>query len=82
MGPRLGPAMDLDELLKSLRVEKEKLAHAIASLEELAEVTRSRGTSAVQTGKRPGRKFMDPEERLAESARLKKYWENRRQMKR
>ena len=79
MGPRLKRAMDLDQLLKSLRAEKEKLNRVIAALEELTAT--GNGASATPAGKRRGRRFVGREERLIVSARMKKYWENRRHAK-
>jgi hypothetical protein len=62
--------MDLTKTIEELLREKEKLERVIASLEEL------QGTAmgAVPQEKRPGRKFMSPEERREVSARMKKYW--------
>ena len=69
--------MDLYKAIQELYAEKEKLERVIASLEELQ---RSAGTAPVlpkAVGRR-GRKSMGSKERLEVSARMKKYWENRR----
>jgi len=66
--------MDLNDTLRHLYFEKERLTKAIALLEDL------RGGPADGTKKlnRRGRKSMDPEERRSVSRRMKRYWERRR----
>jgi len=70
--------MDLYKAIQELYAEKEKLERVIASLEELQ---RTSGTLAAlpKSPKRRGRKSMSAEERQEVSARMKKYWESRRQ---
>jgi hypothetical protein len=66
--------MDLSETIAELLEEKKKLERVIASLEELASamtVPRPRGRSR-------GRKSMGSAERLQVSARMKRYWAQRR----
>ena len=72
--------MDLYQALQDLYAEKEKLERAIASLEALRRAG-GEGTPLPNPGKRRGRKSMDPEERAEVSARMKKYWANRRRQK-
>jgi hypothetical protein len=65
--------MDIDKLIRELNAEIDKLKRAVGSLEEL------RGTPGTSpTPSRRGRKAMNAEERLEVSARMKKYWANRR----
>ena len=69
--------MDLQETIRLLKNEKERLEHAIALLEELQ---RGGGGHFPQImPKRRGRKSMSPDERREVSARMKKYWAGRRQ---
>jgi len=70
--------MDLQKTLQALYAEKEKLERAIASLEELM---RAGPALRAPSGKRRGRKSMDPAEREEVSRRMKKYWAGRRQQK-
>jgi hypothetical protein len=65
--------MDLLPILSLLQAEKEKLDRVIASLEKLQGIT---PTTAVPG--RPGRKSMGEEERREVSARMKKFWAERR----
>ncbi len=69
--------MDLYKAIQELYAEKEKLERVIASLEEL-----QRTAGAVppipKGDKRRGRKSMSPKERQEVSARMKRYWEGRR----
>ena len=68
--------MDLHKALQELYAERERLERAITSLEELQRAGMLPDLSA--SGKRRGRKSMDPEERQIVSERMKKYWDNRR----
>jgi hypothetical protein len=68
--------MDLDQTIRELYEEKEKLERVIASLEEL-QGTLMAG-SGVRERTRRGRKFMSPDERLEVSERMKTYWAKRR----
>lgn len=68
--------MDLTKTIEDLRREKEKLERVIASLEEL------RAAAEVPVKRRRGRKFMSLAERQEVSARMKIYWENRRNQRR
>lgn len=61
-------AMDLPEIIKELRRERDRIQKAIEALEAVAS-----GES-----KRRGRVGMDEEERLAVSERMKKYWQKRK----
>jgi hypothetical protein len=65
--------MDFDQILSFLYSEKEKLNRVIASLEEL-QATHS-DSAAPQ---RRGRKSMGQEERHEVSARMKRFWAERR----
>ncbi len=65
--------MDLYRIIHELHVEREKLDHAIAFLEEL-----QRTESAAAKEKRRGRKAMNASARKQVSERMKKYWAERR----
>ena len=68
--------MDLAHIIEELRSEKERVEQAIALLDAL------QGGQSPENGQAPtkhrGRKSMDAEERQEVAARMKKYWENRR----
>ena len=66
--------MDLAKTIEDLRGEKEKLERVIASLEVLEGAMNG---IAPQKG-RLGRKSMSPEERREVSARMERYWADRR----
>jgi hypothetical protein len=66
-------SMDFDQILSSLRVEKENIDKVIASLEDLQTIT----SNAAKPWRR-GRKSMNEEERREVSARMKRYWAERR----
>jgi hypothetical protein len=68
-----GESMDFDQALRVLYAEKKKIERVIASLEELEGIT---ATTAVS--RRRGRKSMDEEERREVSARMKRFWAERR----
>ena len=70
--------MDLTKTIEELRREKEKLERVIASLEELHGTV----TGVVPQRKRPGRRSMSLEERQEVSARMTRYWKNRRKQRR
>jgi hypothetical protein len=72
-----GVIMDIDKLIRELNSEIDKLIHVVGYLEELRCTS---GTSA--TPSRRGRKSMGTEERQEVSARMKKYWANRRRASR
>jgi len=65
--------MDIGKLLAELRAEKDNLDRAIRALELVA----SKGGEATPQ-RRPGRKGMSPEERLAVSERMLRYWAARK----
>ena len=67
--------MNLTEIIRSLYDEKAKLEDSIAALEAL----KSPNVPAGWQPQRRGRKSMGAEERLLVSARMKRYWEARRQ---
>jgi hypothetical protein len=69
--------MDLYKAIQDLYAEKEKLERVIASLEELQR-TGGGLPAPLKTGKRRGRKMMNPKERREVSERMKRYWERRR----
>jgi hypothetical protein len=69
--------MDLRKTLNDLYMERAKLDRVIAFLESLAEGTPRPAT----TGSRRGRRFMNPQERLIVSERMRKYWARRRAVK-
>jgi hypothetical protein len=68
--------MDLAKTTEDLRREKERLERVIASLEEL------RATMSGPAKGRRGRKSVSLEERRELSARMKRYWEDRRNERR
>ena len=70
--------MDLDKTIEELRIQKEKIEHAAALLEDLMMSYTTTGPAAV---KRRGRKQMGPEERLEVSKRMKRYWANRSKLR-
>jgi len=71
--------MNLMELIRSLYSEKEVIERAIASLEELQQLTQPR--PRLSPGKRRGRKSMSADERKQVSARIKEYWAAKRKEK-
>jgi hypothetical protein len=70
--------MDLQETLRLLKIEKERLERTIALLEELQDG--GAHPAEIKLNRR-GRKSMPPDERREVSERMKKYWESRRQRK-
>ncbi len=68
--------MDLQETIRQLQLQLERIDAVIASLEELQADTEG---VVVSVKKRRGRKSMSLEERREVSARMKKYWAKRRQ---
>ena len=73
--PPIIAAMDYSAAINALRVELEKINHAIAQLESLV----SQGTA--QLPKRRGRKAMGEAERKQVSERMTRYWAKRRKQK-
>ena len=69
--------MNIEELIRQLYTQKEKLIRAIALLEELA-VSRHGTAAMAAPSERRGRKSMGAEERREVSQRMKKYWAARR----
>jgi len=65
--------MDVNKALSELYEEKKRLDATIAALE-----THLRGGLIPTSSSRRGRKSMSPEERLAVSRRMSKYWEARK----
>ena len=68
--------MDLHEAIRQLLIERKQVERAIAMLEELQNT--HVGGSIPLLQKRRGRKSMGLEERRQVSARMRKYWANRR----
>jgi hypothetical protein len=66
--------MELHQILSFLHAEKEKLDRVIASLEKRLAIHSDSAASG-----RPGRKSMSEEERREVSARMKRFWAERRQ---
>ena len=66
--------LELRNLIEHLNARRELLSAAIADLEQLC-------NSGEMTMKRPGRKFVDPEERRQISERMKARWAMRRSTK-
>ena len=69
--------MDLDSVLRILHWEKQKLERVIASLEQLLAI-QAIGSNTAVTAKKRGRKSMSQEERREVSARMKRFWTERR----
>jgi len=67
--------MDLNQAIRDLYKELNKLNQVIASLEELER------TGVLPAAARRGRKSMGREERLLVSERMKKYWAGRRRLR-
>jgi hypothetical protein len=67
--------MDLNQTIRELYAEKEKLERVIAQLEALQ---RDSLPISFPQGKRRGRKGMNATERREVSERMKEYWANRR----
>ena len=71
--------MDLYRAIRELQGEKKRLDGVIGSLEAfIAAGSAAVATPAAKPARRRGRKDMTPEERLAVSERMRKYWEARR----
>ena len=68
--------MDIRKMIQELHAEREALDRAISSLEELQKS--DDGVPLHLSRSRRGRKFMGPKEREEVSARMKKYWAERR----
>jgi hypothetical protein len=68
--------MDLTKTIEDLRRDKEKLEQVIASLEKL------QATGGVPAKGRRGRRSMSLEERREVSARMTRYWKDRRKQRR
>ncbi len=66
--------MDIQETIRQLQLERERIDAAIACLQELEAGASTSGSLK----KRRGRKSMPPEERREVSDRMKRYWANRR----
>jgi hypothetical protein len=68
-----GGHMDLNQVLRILDVEKQKLDRLIASLEQLQTI----GSNTAVIAKKRGRKSMSAERRTV-SARTKRFWTERK----
>jgi len=73
--------MDVDEIIGQLQDDVERIKRVIDCLEQLRGMPVA--TDSLPTGqeRRRGRKSMAPGERLEVSARMKKYWANRRRQR-
>lgn len=67
--------MDIYRAIRELQQEKKSLDLVIGHLESLLVVQE---TTKAEASKRRGRKSMSVEERRAVSARMRKYWEEKR----
>jgi hypothetical protein len=72
-------SVNLIEMIRSLYGEKEIVERAIASLEELQQISGPGQHSS--SSEHRGRKSMSTDERRQVSARMKKYWAARRKPK-
>jgi hypothetical protein len=70
-------AVNVEELIRDLYSQKERLGRAIALLEELA-VYRQGPSPFIGRTERRGRKSMGADERREVSQRMKRYWAARR----
>lgn len=71
--------MDIARAIKELEKEKKRLDEAIKSLEGLLAAEKMGEVAPdVKPARQRGRKIMTPEERLAVSDRMRRYWEARR----
>ena len=71
--------MDIYGAIRELEQEKKRLDGVIGSLETLmAEGGNPSTVLQMKPRRRRGRKEMNPDERLAVSERMRKYWEARR----
>jgi hypothetical protein len=68
--------MDLNEMIRELQKEKERLDKVIEAVENIQR--RFQGGPSSLGGGRRGRKSMGAKERQEVSARMKSYWEERR----
>jgi hypothetical protein len=68
--------MDIRKMIRELQAEREALERAISSLEQLQ--NSETGIVLPESRSRRGRKSMGAEEREEVSARMKKYWAQRR----
>ena len=73
----MGKKVNLDNILRELRAERDRIDQAIASLERL-QAQRSGQKVVWAPAPRRGRKSMGPAERKAVSKRMKNYWQSRR----
>ena len=69
--------MDLDSVLRILHGEKQKLDRVIASLEQLLAI-QAIGSTTAATAKKRGRKSMSEKGRGKLSARMKRFWTERK----
>lgn len=74
--------MDLHKIIEDLNNEKEALERTIALLQQLQTGTSSTSIDLGAALKRRGRKSMDSKEREEVSARMKRYWAQRRAQQR
>lgn len=65
--------MDLYDVIRALREERQRLDRVIAHLESI-----ERDAASVKEPKRRGRKSMDDRARQEVSNRMKRYWASRR----
>jgi hypothetical protein len=73
----VGGHMDLDYVLRILHGEKQKLERVIASLEQLLAI-QAIGSNTAVTAKKRGLKSISEEERRKVSARMKRFWTERK----
>jgi hypothetical protein len=66
--------MDLQETIRQLKIEKQRIEDAIAQLEQLQG---RGGADPIAAPKRRGRKSMPPQERREVAERMRRYWANR-----
>jgi len=69
--------MDIHRILKDLNEERRRLERIIESLEVVVKT----GGGYIKPPSRRGRKFMDAEDRLEVSERMKRYWAGKREEK-
>jgi hypothetical protein len=77
MRKEVGGHMDLDSVLRILHWEKQKLERMIASLEQLLAI-QAIGSNTAVTAKERGLKSRSEEGRGKVSARMKRFWTERK----
>jgi len=70
--------MDLQDVIRSLREERDRIDRAIAALEGFDSAAGAGAINAAP-GRKRGRKSMTPEERRVVADRMRRYWQQKRE---